>query len=70
MTSRWLNFVRAVSTEGYGRLKYYKGIRLRLDTDEQFPPYFEHESDELPEFYADWYAGIWGRYGTTYPRAV
>lgn len=53
MTSRWLNFVRAVSTEGYGRLKYYKEIRARLDTDQQFSPYFEQESEELPEFYAD-----------------
>jgi len=53
ITSRWLNFVRAVSTEGNGRLKYYKDIRARLDTDEQFTPYFEQESDELPQFYSD-----------------
>ena len=53
VTSRWLNFVRAVSTEGYGRLKYYKDIRARLDTDEQFSPYFEQESHELPQFYSD-----------------
>jgi hypothetical protein len=53
MTSRWLNFVRAVSTEGFGRLKYYKEIRARLDTDGQFSPYFEQESGQLPEFYAD-----------------
>jgi hypothetical protein len=50
-TSRWLNVVRAVSTEGFGRLNYYKEIRRRLDTDQQFAPYFEQESDELPEFY-------------------
>jgi hypothetical protein len=53
MTSRWLNVVRAVSTEGSGRLRYYKEIRARLDTDRQFSPYFEQEADELPEFYAD-----------------
>src|SRR5579871_184083 len=53
ITSRWLNFVRAVSTEGYGRLKYYSEIRSRLDTDEQFSPYFEQKSDELPKFYED-----------------
>lgn len=51
MTSKWLNFVRAVSTEGWGRLKYYSEIRARLDTDPQFAPYFEQESDELPDFY-------------------
>lgn len=53
MTSRWLNLVRAVSSEGYGRLKYYKEIRARLDTDKQFSPYFEQESEELPKFYVD-----------------
>jgi hypothetical protein len=53
MTSRWLNVVRAVSTEGFGRLKYYKEIRARLDTDRQFSPYFEQQTDELPAFYAD-----------------
>jgi hypothetical protein len=52
MTSRWLNLLRAVSTEGFGRLKYYQGIRERLDRDEQFSPYFEQESDRLPDFYA------------------
>jgi hypothetical protein len=53
MTSRWLNLVRAVSTEGYGRLGYYREIRKRLDTDAQFAPYFERESDQLPAFYTD-----------------
>jgi len=53
MTSRWLNLVRAVSTEGFGRLKYYREIRTRLDTDRQFSPYFEQETGELPEFYTD-----------------
>ncbi len=52
-TSRWMNLVRAVSTEGFGRIRYYKGIRARLDTDPQFAPYFEQETDELPAFYSD-----------------
>jgi hypothetical protein len=53
LTSRWLNVVRAVSTEGFGRLNYYKGIRASLDTNPQFLPYFEQGTDELPEFYTD-----------------
>jgi hypothetical protein len=53
MTSRWLNVVRAVSTEGAGRLKYYKEIRARLDSDRQFSPYFQQQTDELPTFYSD-----------------
>ena len=51
VTARWLNLVRAVSTEGFGRARYYREIRDRLDTDPQFPPYFEQESSVLPQFY-------------------
>jgi hypothetical protein len=40
-----------VSTEGFGRAKYYREIRDRLDTDPQFLPYFEQESSVLPQFY-------------------
>jgi hypothetical protein len=50
---RGMNLVRAVSTEGYGRLKYYREIRRRLDKDQQFSPYFEQQSAELPQFYID-----------------
>jgi hypothetical protein len=53
VTARWLNLVRAVSTEGYGRSRYYRQIRNRLDTDSQFEPYFEQESSILPRFYKD-----------------
>ena len=45
--------MRAVSTEGFGRLKFYKEIRKRLDTDRQFLLYFEQETTELPQFYVD-----------------
>ncbi len=50
---RWMNLVRAVSSEGFGRLKYYSEIRRRLDDDPQFLPYFEQETPELPRFYID-----------------
>jgi hypothetical protein len=53
VTSRWMNLVRAVSTEGFGRVKYHTGIRRRLDTDPQFRPYFEQETSDLPQFYVD-----------------
>jgi hypothetical protein len=53
VTSRWMNLVRAVSTEGFGRVRYHQGIRRRLDTDPQFLPYFEQETSQLPRFYAD-----------------
>jgi hypothetical protein len=51
--SRWMNLVRAVSTEGFGRVAYHTEIRKRLDTDPQFLPYFEQQTGELPEFYID-----------------
>lgn len=50
---RWMNLVRAVSTEGFGRLKFYREIRKRLDTDRQFLLYFEQETTQLPQFYVD-----------------
>ena len=52
-TPRIMNLVRAVSTEGFGRLKYHREIRGRLATDLQFRRYFEQESTELPQFYID-----------------
>ena len=48
---RWLNVVRAVSSEGFGRLKFYREVRRRLDEDRPFRDYFEGKSTELPQFY-------------------
>ncbi len=50
---KWMNFVRAVSSEGWGRIRYYKEIRRRLQQDPQFRPYFQQETDRLPQFYID-----------------
>ena len=53
LTARAMNVVRAISTEGFGRLGYYKEVRRRLDRDPQFLPYFEQETTRLPQFYLD-----------------
>ncbi|MGH7538839.1 MAG: B12-binding domain-containing radical SAM protein [Gemmatimonadales bacterium] len=53
MIPRWMNVVRAVSSEGFGRLKYYTEVRRRLDADLPFRRYFEQESTELPAFFVD-----------------
>lgn len=53
LTARAMNVVRAISTEGFGRLSYYREIRRRLDKDPQFLPYFEQETTQLPRFYLD-----------------
>jgi hypothetical protein len=48
---KWMNVVRAVSTEGWGRLKFYRKIRRMLSVDTKVRDYFEARSSELPEFY-------------------
>jgi hypothetical protein len=53
MIPRWMNVVRAVSSEGFGRLKYYTELRQRLDVDSQFRDYFEQQTNELPQFFVD-----------------
>lgn len=53
MIAPWMNVLRAVSSEGFGRLKYHTEVRRRLDTDRQVRRYFEQETTELPQFYVD-----------------
>ncbi len=49
---RWMNFVRAISSEGFGRVAYNKDILKRLKSDFRFRNYFEQGTTELPEFYS------------------
>ena len=50
---KWLNVIRALSSEGHGRLDYYTEIRRRLDDDPQFRPFFERQTSMIPQFYVD-----------------
>jgi len=50
---RWMNVVRAISTEGFGRIRYHTRVRQLLDSDPALLAYFSGESHELPRFYAD-----------------
>jgi hypothetical protein len=50
---RLLNLVRAVSSEGFGRQKYYRGILDKLETDNRFRDYFEQQTAALPPFYTE-----------------
>ena len=52
MIPRWMNVVRAVSSEGWGRIKYHTTIRGLLDTDRSVRDFMEGASDRLPGFYA------------------
>ena len=48
---RWMNVVRAVSSEGFGRIKYHTMLRGLLDTDKSVRAFMEGETTELPAFY-------------------
>ncbi len=65
MVPRWMNLVRAISTEGFGRLRYYREVRRRLDEDRPLRRYFEQETNELPEFFTSQIrrdlGALWGR---------
>ena len=51
--ARSLNFVRAVSSEGFGRIRYDTTIRRLLDSDRSLRRFFEGESLEPPAFYTN-----------------
>ncbi|MBI1805575.1 MAG: radical SAM protein [Ignavibacteria bacterium] len=51
---KWMNVVRAISSEGFGRIKYHTEIRRRLDADVPFRRFFEQETTEIPQFYVSW----------------
>ena len=50
---RWLNALRAISSEGSGRLRHYSELRRRLETDAQVDAFFSQSTGELPDFYAE-----------------
>ena len=64
MIPRWMNVVRAVSSEGFGRLTYHTDVRRRLDADAEFRRYFDQETTELPLSTSTWRAKTWGRCGS------
>jgi hypothetical protein len=49
---RWMNVVRGMSSEGWGRIEYHGTIRRLLDEDASVRGFMDGESDRLPEFYA------------------
>ncbi len=49
-----MNFVRAVSSEGFGRIQYHKQVRSLLDTDPSVVSFFNGETRQLPSFYEDY----------------
>ena len=50
---RWLNVIRAVSSEGQGRIQKYGKIRRLLDEDAHFRRFFDQETVVIPRYYVD-----------------
>ena len=50
---KWLNVVRAISSEGFGRLRHHMAVRRLLAGDRSVRRFFEGESDVLPQFYEE-----------------
>jgi hypothetical protein len=48
---KWMNVVRAMSSEGWGRIDYHTQIRKLIDTDRSVRAYLDGETTVLPEFY-------------------
>lgn len=48
---KWINVLRAVSSEGFGRIAYHTTVRRLLDTDRSIERFWAGETHELPEFY-------------------
>ena len=50
---RWMNAVRALSSEGAGRIRYDAKVRRLLDADTALRRFFEGETATVPRFYSD-----------------
>lgn len=67
---KWLNAIRAVAGEGYGRLAYYRSIRQHLANDGDFRSFFEGESHIVPRFYVERVERDLGEYWPSLPAGA
>jgi hypothetical protein len=49
----WVNLMRGISSEGFGRIKHHTRIRRLLDTDRSVRDFFEGKTTTVPAFYVD-----------------
>ena len=50
---RWMNVMRGISSEGFGRIRYHTQMRQLLEHDRQVRAFHEQETDRVPDFYVD-----------------
>jgi hypothetical protein len=68
--SKSMNVVRAISAEGWGRLKYHKTIRKRLAEDKPLRAYMEGETTEVPPFFLNMIKKELGKYWDWLPEGA
>jgi len=51
---KWMNLLRAVSSEGFGRIRNHTELRQRLNSDAEFAAFWSGRSQELPAYYQEW----------------
>ncbi len=69
-TAKWMNVMRAISSEGYGRVRFFREVRDNLKTDSAFRDYFEGESAVLPAFYLNLIKKDLGRWWEWLPEGA
>lgn len=50
---KWMNVVRAISSEGHGRWKYHRTFRRRLQEDKPFRSFMDGETETIPDFFVN-----------------
>jgi hypothetical protein len=50
---RGLNVIRGLSSERFGRVKYFTDIHQRLETDRPLRQFFEQETTDIPKYFID-----------------
>jgi hypothetical protein len=68
MTTRGMSFVRAVSTEGFGRLKYQKAIRKRWTRTDNSCSILNRRPLNFRSSTLTWHEKIWGRCGSRFRK--
>jgi hypothetical protein len=67
-TSRAVNLLRAVSSEGFGRARHFRQVRAALENDPTVLRYLNRESTELPQLYLDKMRSDLGSFWDLLPR--
>jgi hypothetical protein len=69
-TPRWLNVVRGLSSERFGRVAYFSEIRRRLESDRPLRRFFEQETLDIPQYFIDRIRRDLGRFWDWLPEGA